>query len=53
MSAHIIELDLTEENESHIKLTFADTVKNQLLSTTIQKFSIPKARAENLVDDKR
>jgi len=52
MSAHIIELDLTDENQSHIKLTFTDTVKKQLLSTTIEKFSIPKSTAENMVDDK-
>ena len=53
MSAHIIELDLTEDNQSHIKLTFTDTVKNLLLSTTIEKFNIPKSTEENVVDDKR
>ena len=53
MSAHIIELDLTDENKSHIKLTFTDTVKKQLLSTIIEKFSIPKSTTENMVGDKR
>lgn len=55
MSAHIIELDLTENNKSHIKLTFTDTVseKHFLLSTIIEKFNIPQSTTENMVEDKR
>ena len=49
-SDYIIQLDLTNDNESHIKLQITDTVKNMKMSTVIEKLGIESSTKVNTVD---